>query len=109
VGRYGVDIRGFDSFLDSLVLGCRDAGLIIIDEIGKMESRSNRFKALVRELLGSAKPVLATIASGGGGFIDEVRNRADVRLVELTQTNRDSLVEIISEEMRVLVQRKDQL
>jgi nucleoside-triphosphatase len=108
VGRYGVDIKGLDSFLDSLALGCREAGLIIIDEIGKMESRSDRFKALMRELLNSDTPVLATIALKGVGFIDEVRMRADVRLVELTQTNRDSLVEDISEEMRVLVQRKDQ-
>ena len=107
VGRYGVDIKGFDSFLSSLALESREAGLIIIDEIGKMESHSDRFKTLVRELLGSDKPVLATISLKGGGFIDEIRKREDVRLVELTLDNRDSLVEDISEEMRVLVQSKD--
>ncbi len=106
VGRYGVDIKGFDAFLDSLALCCREAGLIIIDEIGKMESHSDRFKDLVRELLSSDTPVLATIALKGGGFIDEIRKREDVRLVELNDTNRDSLVNIISEDMRLLVQRK---
>ena len=108
VGRYGVDIKGFDAFLDSLALECKDAGLIIIDEIGKMESHSHRFKKLVRKLLGSEKPVLATIALTGGGFIDEIRKRTDVRLVELTQTNRDSMANGIADEIRMLLQRKDE-
>jgi len=107
VGRYGVDIKGFDAFLDSLELCCREAGLIIIDEIGKMESHSDRFKALVRALLNSETPVLATIALKGSGFIDEIRNRADIRLIELNEANRNFLIKDISEEIRNLVQRKE--
>ena len=107
VGRYGVDIKGFDAFLDSLALECKDAGLIIIDEIGKMESHSERFKSLVRYLLDSDKPVLATIALTGDGFIDEIRKRTGIRLVDLTQTNRDSLVDGIAEEIRMLVRIGD--
>jgi nucleoside-triphosphatase len=109
VSKYGVDIAGFDTFLDSLQFENRETGLVIIDEIGKMECYSDKFKALVREILESDKPVIATIALKGGGFLSEVRKREDVSLVELTQTNRDSLAENISEQIKILMQKKDGL
>ena len=40
VSRYGVDIKGFDAFLNTLKFGNRETGLIIIDEIGTMECYS---------------------------------------------------------------------
>jgi nucleoside-triphosphatase len=103
VGRYGVDIRGFDAFLSSLALGNSDARLFIVDEIGKMECYSEKFKALVRETLDSDKPVIATIALKGGGFIDEVRNRNDIYLVESTYDNRDSLVADVADQIKAFI------
>jgi nucleoside-triphosphatase len=103
VGRYGVDINGFDAFLGSLALGNSDMGLIIIDEIGKMECYSEKFKSLVREFLGSEMPVIATIALKGNGFIDRVRKRNDIKLVELTQANRDLLVANVADQVKALI------
>jgi nucleoside-triphosphatase len=103
VGRYGVDIKGFDAFLSSLALGNSDAGLFIVDEIGKMECYSEKFKELVREILTSDMPVIATIALKGGGFINEVRKRNDIDIVELTQANRDPLIAGIAEQAKALI------
>lgn len=91
VGKYGVDIRGFDDFISSIPFLSERSGLIIIDEIGKMESLSNKFTGLIREILDSEKPVIATIALKGGGVISEIKKREDVEVFEISRENRDSL------------------
>jgi nucleoside-triphosphatase len=97
VGRYGVDTDGFETFLETLDLLNPDVALVVIDEIGKMELFSNRFRTLVRHALSSDKQILATIALGVGGFIHQIKQRPDVHLFEVTLANRellpDSLVE----------------
>ncbi len=92
VGKYGVDVEGFERFLDTIQWSGPDAGLLVIDEIGKMECFSQKFRALVRQILDSDTPVLATVARKGSGLIGEVKQRPDVELLELTAGNRDSLV-----------------
>ena len=91
VGRYGVDIKGFESFLASLDLASYPSPLVFIDEIGKMECLSSGFVDLVRGLLDSGKTVVATIAAKGEGLIAEVKGRGDCELVEVTSTNRERL------------------
>ena len=43
VGKYRVDVSGFDRFLDTLSISKSDSGLVILDEIGKMECFSRKF------------------------------------------------------------------
>ncbi len=99
VGRYRVDIRSFEEFLDGISFFDHSAGLIVIDEIGKMECLSNRFKKLLREVLASGKWVIATIALKGSGLIAEVKQRDDVKLFEITKKNRDLLFSDILREI----------
>jgi len=93
VGRYGVNIKGFESFLADLDLENCDASIVFIDEIGKMESLSPFFTSLVRRLLDSRKIVVATIALKGGRLIAEVKERSDCEVREVTLTNRERLTE----------------
>jgi nucleoside-triphosphatase len=92
VGRYGVDTAGFEAFLEQLDLTNPDAGLVIIDEIGKMELFSKRFQAIIRELFDTDRELIATIALFGGGLVQEIKQRPGVRLLEITRHNRDHLV-----------------
>ena len=101
VGRYGVDIDGFEGFLNTLNPFDPDVDLIVIDEIGKMELFSNHFQVLVRSALDSDKQVLATIPLKGGKFVWEIKQRSDIRLVEVTHDNRDRLLEKISEGLQI--------
>jgi nucleoside-triphosphatase len=94
VGRYGVDVKGFEGLVLPLLERGR-AGLYVIDEIGKMECLSGVFCDTVRVLLDSGAPVLGTVALKGGGFIAEVKARDDVALYEVTLKNRDRLVDDI--------------
>lgn len=93
VGRYGVDLAGFEAFLERLDLPSSPSPIVFIDEIGRMECLSPRFRELVRELLDSGKTVVATIARKGEGMIAEVKERTDCELVEVTPANRERLAE----------------
>jgi len=98
VGSYRVDVKGFEEFLTSISWSDPSARLVIIDEIGKMECLSNKFKKLLIEVLDSEKGLIATIALKGSGLIAAVKERQDVKLFTMTKSNRDSLLyEILGE------------
>ncbi len=100
VGRYGVDIEGFECLLEELDLRDSLAPLIIIDEIGKMECFSRRFIDNVTLLLDGPKTLVATIARKGEGFIKQVKQRPDCRLVTITRENRDRLPDELVRELQ---------
>jgi nucleoside-triphosphatase len=95
VGKYGVDTAGFEAFLETLDLLNPDVALIVMDEIGKMELFSDRFRNLVFEVLNSDKQVLASIPLKGNPFIREIKQRPDTQIFEVTRYNRDRLTEAI--------------
>ena len=55
-----------------------------------MECHCPRFILAMRRLLTEPVSVVATIALRGGGFIAEVKSLPDVRIVEVTQANRQA-------------------
>ena len=95
VSKYGVDVHGFESFLDNIKLDSPQASLVIIDEIGKMECYSEKFIQMMNKLLDSRVPVIATIALKGGGFIADVRRRTDIEWYELSRSSRNHVLEDI--------------
>ena len=92
VGKYRVDVAGFEGFLDAIDFLNPATGVIIVDEIGKMECLSEKFQNLLKQVLDSDKLVIATIALKGGGIIADTKRRRDVTLFEITRRNRDSLL-----------------
>jgi nucleoside-triphosphatase len=93
VGRYGVDVAGFEeAVVPVLDVERSDAELFVIDEIGKMECFCEKFVAAVRRLFASDKSVLATVARKGGGLISQVKSFPNARLFNLTRDNRDNTV-----------------
>lgn len=104
VGKYRVDVQGFEDFLGATLSLFSSTRLVVIDEIGKMECLSAIFKNRIREILDSEKILIATIALRGTGFIEEIKKRDDVRLFEITQSNRNSLLwEILEETKKTLL------
>jgi nucleoside-triphosphatase len=95
VGKYGVDVNGFEAFLRNLPLLDPETGPIMIDEIGKMECLSNRFAEIVKDILNSEKQLIATIAQKGGGLIANLKKRSEVQLFTLTRENQDHLFDQI--------------
>ncbi|HID23402.1 MAG TPA: hypothetical protein EYP14_13530 [Planctomycetaceae bacterium] len=61
------------------------------NEIGKMESLSDRFVAAVRRVLALPVPLLATVSQKGRGVIAEVKKVSGHQLFVVTQRNRNNL------------------
>jgi nucleoside-triphosphatase len=91
VGRYGVDVGGLDDIVGEALALDEAVDVYLVDEIGKMECLSAKFRAAMRRLLDSGQPLVATVARHGAGFIAEVKERADVELWEVTKRNRDEM------------------
>lgn len=102
VGKYGVDIDAFESFLGTI--GFDDAGLVVIDEIGKMECMSRRFCQLVESILSLDKCLLATIAAKGTPFIEAIKQRNDVLVYLLDRKNHSDVAKRVKE--RILNQKE---
>lgn len=100
VGRYGVDLPTFESFLGRLQLDQTDRRLVIIDEIGRMECLSPRFIQLMVQLLDSDRVIVSTVAMRGGGLIRKVKRRNDTLLYEVTIVSRRRLREEIPAAVR---------
>jgi len=90
VGRYGVDLEGFEC-VALPALEAPEVDLVVVDEIGKMECFSLAFQQAVKRALGGPIPVLGTIGQGGGPFMREIRNRGDLQLLEVTRAGRMDL------------------
>ena len=92
VGKYRVNVYGFEKFLARLDLCGASDRPVIIDEIGKMECLSRKFREVVGELLEQDRLVIATIAQEGSGLIENVKLRDDIELFQLQKRNRGDMV-----------------
>lgn len=91
VGRYGVDVEQVSYVADVALSARGEIELFFVDEIGKMECFSRRFIRAMQRLLDDPRPLVATVALRGSGFIDEVKRRDDVEIWEVTRDNRQEL------------------
>ncbi|HJJ32910.1 MAG TPA: hypothetical protein O0X19_00810 [Methanocorpusculum sp.] len=83
----------FDTYGASLLK--RPAKLILMDELGFLESDAKTFQQTVFETLDGATPVLGVIRNKKNAFLDAVRARDDIILLTVTKENRDFIPEKI--------------
>jgi len=77
------------------------ADLILMDELGFLESESLTFQDAVMKTLTNSTPVLGVIRNGKSTpFLDSLRQRKDIRIITVTETNRDTIPEKIVEIIR---------
>jgi nucleoside-triphosphatase len=101
VGRYSIHIEEFEALvLSHLDPETTPADLYVIDEIGKMELLSSKFRSKIVDLLAQPTDLLATIARRSEGFIEQIKRRNDVELIEVTRKNRDHLPEDIERKIK---------
>jgi nucleoside-triphosphatase len=93
VGRYGVDVAAFERIALPALEEARPGAVVLLDELGKMELASERFRAAVEELLGRPVPLVATVHVHRHPFTDALQARPDVEVLEVTPGNRDRVPE----------------
>ncbi|UCE14663.1 MAG: hypothetical protein JSV04_05635, partial [Candidatus Heimdallarchaeota archaeon] len=69
----------------------KPADLVIIDEVGKMELFSSKFKKAVEFVLDNQPRLLATVPYYENSFLAAIKSRNDVQLWELNRENHEEL------------------
>ena len=101
VGKYSVHVTEFENLvLPALGPQTKPADLYVIDEIGKMELFSLQFRNRVINLIAAPVNLLATIAKKGEGFVDQIKARSDIELIEVTRNNRDELPDQLAQKIK---------
>ncbi|MBI2471859.1 MAG: NTPase [Planctomycetes bacterium] len=101
VGKYRVDLDSFEKVaIPAIEKAVKDKSIIVIDEIGKMELFSIKFRELVQKILDGEKPLICVIKENGDAFTEEIKNRGDVDLVTVNYENRESLPEKVLEMLK---------
>jgi nucleoside-triphosphatase THEP1 len=90
VGKYGVHLEDLERLAVPAMIPSRPDEIVVVDEIGKMESRSSVFRRTLEEILDSPHRLLGSIAWKGEKWIEEIKRRSDVRLIGLSEKNRDA-------------------
>ena len=92
VGPYGVVLEGLERVGVDALRPAPATRLVVLDEVGKMESFSTAFRDAVEALLASPVPVLGTVAVHGVGFPKRVRQDRRIELVRMSRASRDAMV-----------------
>lgn len=96
VDRFGVDLQTVETLVvPAIETALRSADLLIMGQIGKMEIASPRFRDITRQALNSPLKIIATVPNYPLKFLNEIRNRPDVLLVEITKENENYWPEAI--------------
>lgn len=80
----------------------KNKSIIVIDEIGKMELFSMKFRELVSSILDSEKPLISVIMEDGNVFTGGIKKRKDVTVLTVNYKNRDHLPEKILEMVKAI-------
>ena len=104
VSKYGVDLAALENVaLPAIRAACQSGKLVVIDEIGPMETFSDAFCQIVLETLDAGCPLFGTIVQRSTPFSERIKNRPEVELVEVTPANRDALAGKLLDRLRDLI------
>jgi len=92
VSSYKVDVERFEAVaLPAVEKALKEKGVVVIDEIGKMELFSERFAAMVEKIIGDpGVTLLATVPlKDVHPVVKAIKAADDAVLVHVTEANRD--------------------
>ena len=93
LGKYGINLKDLEEIgLVSVKEALKNKKIIVIDEIGKMELYSEKFKDLVLEVLNSGKMLLGVIHQENIEFLNKIRERKDVEIFEVNLKNHQETI-----------------
>ena len=97
MSKYGVDIGVLDEVaVPEIERAIEQNRILIVDEIGKMELFSTSFREAVLKIISSGKKVLGTIMSSPHPWADLVKQKPQVKLIEVTRANHSQVLKELS-------------
>jgi len=92
VSKYGVLLKDLEEIgVKEIEEGLRGNFLIVVDEIGKMELFSNKFREAILKTLDSKNKVLGTIMLKENPFCNKIKQRRDKKVFYLTRENKEKV------------------
>jgi nucleoside-triphosphatase len=99
VGKYGVDLAALERV--GLPALQKNADVVVIDEIGKMELASSAFRAAVEDVLNRQSHLVATVHAFSHPLTDALKARSDTKTLLVTASTRDELLDEVLTRLRV--------
>ena len=94
VSKYGVDIDSLDRVgVFALQQAAEQCDLVVIDEIGKMELFSIKFRQAVLEIIDSGKKLLGTIMLNPNPWADAIKRKPQINLITVTRGNHHQVLD----------------
>jgi len=98
VSKYKVNIKDLEEIgVKSIFEAIKENKIVIIDEIGKQEMCSMKFREAVISALDSKNKVLGTIKMTPDPFTDKIRKRTDTKIFYLTRKNQEEIKQEVKE------------
>lgn len=100
VGKYRVNLGDLNAIgAHAITNAVEEADIVVIDEVGPMELRSEHFKQAVKRAVESRKLVIGTLhRRARDELILEIRGREDAEIYTVTYENRGNLHQTIGDE-----------
>ena len=89
------DVAGSRILRDSV-----DADLIIMDELGYLESDCEVFKNAVADIIAGSTPVLGVLRLGDVPWHESIKKDTRVAIFDVNEKTRDTLPQVISDMLR---------
>ncbi|ADL51913.1 nucleoside-triphosphatase [Clostridium cellulovorans] len=104
MGRYGIDIEGFENFAIPILNNSYTSNKItIIDEIGPIQFLSTKFKQEISNILTSSTCVIGTIFYNNHPDIDKIKRIPGVKIYYMAIENRTTILETVLQEIQQVV------
>lgn len=78
-------------------------GLVLMDELGRFESSTEKFRSAVFSVLDSDLPVLGVVRDMDIPFLDAVRNHPKTEVIRVTKENREELFSILQKRVEEML------
>ena len=103
VGPYRVNVSVLNDVAVPVIRrAIRQAFVLFLDELGKMELCSAAFAKAVQEAFDRGPSIVATAGTAPMPFLDALKRRKDVELIPLTNANRSSVEEELTARLAAL-------
>ena len=103
VGPYKVNVSVLDEVAVPIIRrGMRQALVLFLDELGRMELCSKTFEQTVQEAFDHGPSIIATAGVAPIPFLTALKRRKDVELIPLSSTNRSVVEEELTARLHAL-------
>lgn len=95
--HFQTNLENFNNFSKQMPTPPSKDLIILMDEIGFMESQAEDFCNWIRRYLDGDIPVIAAVKNKSTPFLDEVKSHPNCKCFYIQEENRDELCQIVSD------------